>query len=504
MFKKFSFWVVLALIASMGCVVLIHWITLQEVHQKTAVFQVLSERQRVLDSLSLSLEKYRRLSGSFRKLNTEELDGIKNQLRLDFKKGSEALDRLDPVLEDSQKQRVVREQLNELLNASARIEPMLFSKDAYIREEVQQLHDQLVSTLLSLKQKTEARVSALSLEAPSLDSQSVRLLCGVGVVVLALVLSLFVKTYFTYRRPLRRLHQYADELKRTSGLPKDRSLFVGVFGEIQSTLDRLTQHLETHTQNRHQFMQDLVSDLRAPLRLLQEGKYLLSDETSPLDPLRKLDAEEAVRMGLALISGSLDDLDDLVAINQLETRLDEKIIDLSETISDSTRKLLGARASEKIKVSVPPMPIWMRLDPARLERMMIQVLSRILDTLSEGRDLTLTVSQTSSRVNQSGVEILIQDSERLKGSRPIPTGPEQELMKHWLGEKGLSMALASKIVKAHGGTITVAGILGSSLTVWIRLPKDRVVETGLITAPGLKTQKMNQPLGDLGKARATL
>ena len=499
MFKKFSFWVVSALLAAIGFMVFIHWTALQTAHQKAAVFQVLAQRQRVLDSMSLSLEKYRRISAGFRKLTPDEIDHAKDRLKVDFKKGSEVLDSLDPGPGEKNNTRLVRDQLNELMSSSERIEPTLFSRDAYVKTEIQDLHDQVLATLSGLKKSNDSRISALDLNTPSLNSRSVVLLLGVGTIILILVLSILFRNYLAYLRPLRKLHSYADEMRKHQSLPEKVPHFPGVFSDIQKTLNQLASHLQTHVKDRHKFIQDIVIDLKAPLSLLQAGRHLLGG-SKDLQEDQKQDATESVRRGLALVSGSLDDLDDLININQLETRLDERVVDLSEMISELSRKLLGPDAAKKVRITVPPMPVWVKMDSVRFERMLIQVLSKVLDTLSSGADLMITVAQPAQG-NWRGVEIIIQDSERLKGGRAIPSGPEQDLVKHWISEKGLSMALANKIVKAHGGMITVAGVVGTSVSVIIRLPQERMAGSGLISPPlddstnsvrGLVTQQKGQ------------
>jgi hypothetical protein len=45
------------------------------------------------------------------------------------------------------------------------------------------------------------------------------------------------------------------------------------------------------------------------------------------------------------------------------------------------------------------------------------------------------------------------------------------------------MTLAHKIIKAHSGTMTAAGVAGTSVTMSVRLPQERVRNRGLIAPP---------------------
>jgi signal transduction histidine kinase len=185
---------------------------------------------------------------------------------------------------------------------------------------------------------------------------------------------------------------------------------------------------------------------------------------------------------MAIFAGSLEDLNDIVDINRLESRLTEQTVDLSEILSDVSRVLLGGQTHQRIHISVPPIPLWMRLDAKRVERLLIQVLLKVLGTVSDTGSVTITVSQ-QTQGSIRGVEILIQDSERLKSNRPGAVGPEQDILKHWISENGLSMVLAHKAMKAHGGSIMAAGVAGTSLTIVLRFPQERMVSVGLITPP---------------------
>lgn len=482
MFKKFSFWIIFILIASIGSVVFIHWNTIQGLHKKTAVIQPLYQRQKTLDTLSLSLERYRRLSSSFRKLTPEETGEIKNNLKMAFAQGVMQLDQLSPTPEELTHEHQLNDQLAELLNTSAQIERMLFTKDAYQKAEIVGLHDEILNNLTTLEKNTEARISLLDLGSSRTESQSVFLLLGVGLVIFVLMLATLLRNHLIYFKPLERLYKYALGLKDVQVVPQDPPHFSGMYGEIQGVLNVLALGVETHMRGRHKFILDIASDLKAPLSMLQAGKYLIGKNNEALDEQQQVHAAESVRRGLAIFAGSLDDLNDIVDINRLESRLEEKTIDLSELLSDVSRTLIGAEDGKRINISVPPIPVWAQLDARRMERVLIQVLSKVLGTIADTGSVTISVTQMSQG-NNRGVEILIQDSERLRSTRPGAVGPEQDILKHWISENGLNMALAHKIIRAHGGTITAAGVAGTSLTVIIRLPQERIMSRGLISPP---------------------
>ncbi len=482
MFKKFSFWIVFVLVASIGSMAFIHWNTIRELHQKTAGIQPLYQRQKAIDALSLSLERYRRMSASFRKLQASELTEIKNRLRLSFSNGVRRLDQLDPSSEEKVLAHQLDEEIAELLRVSAHIEPQLFSQDAYQKLEIQSLHDEILSTLARLEKSTQVRIEGLRFDSSKSQSNSLVFLLAVGALILILVLSLILRNYFIYVRPLKRLHLYASQLRQLNSVPSNVPHFIGIYGDIQRVLNHLAFTVDMHMRDRHKFIADIVADLKLPLSMLQSGKYLLEDTAQNLTVEQQNQAAESVKRGLAIFSGSLDDLNDIIDINRLESRLQEKTVDLCELITDVSRTLVGVDLGKRISIFVPPIPLWVSIDIRRFERIFIQLFSKLLSILPSTGGLSVSVSQIAQG-SFRGVEVVIQDSERSKSGRPQPAGPDQDILKHWISENGLSMALVHKVIKAHGGTITAAGVAGTSVTITLRLPHERVVTRGLISPP---------------------
>jgi signal transduction histidine kinase len=480
--KKFSFWIVLILIASIGSVVFIHWKSLQGLQQRTARVHPLYQRQKILDSLTLRLERYRRMSASFRKFSSEELAEVKGKLKTAFGDGVSQLDLLDPTAEEKNREHLLNEQLGELLRLSAHYEPLLFTKDAYLKPEVLDLHNQILETLSQLEKNAQVRLNGLRNDSSRSESESMMLLLGVGAIIFVLMICMILRSHFVYFKPLKRLHTYANELRAGKPVPQNPPHFKGVYGEIQSTLNQLAFGVETHMRDRHKFILDIVADLKAPLAMLQSGKYLLGGPGDQLTEEQRIQSAEAVRRGLAIFSGSLDDLNDIVDINRLESRLEERTVDLSELLSDVSKTVLGPEAGKKVSISVPPIPVWAMIDVKRFERVMIHVLSKVLSTIPDDGGVTLSIAEPTQG-SFRGVEVIVQESERLRNGRAAVGGPDQDILKHWISENGLTLALAHKIIKAHGGNISASGVVGMSVTVTVRLPQERIVSRGLIAPP---------------------
>jgi len=485
--KNFSFWMVVILLGSIGSMVFIHGKTIRDFQQRIARIEPLYQRQKVLDEITLSLERYRRVSSNFRKLDPNEVAMAKTRLKNAFVQGVQQLDQLDPTSKEKVSENQLVEQVSELLKVSAQIEPTLFSQDAYYKPEVQSLHEGILSTLTGLEKSTQSRIELLRFDSSRMQAQSLVWLLGVGALILTLVFCMTLKNHFVYVRPLRKLHFYAISLgqgKRTEELPE----YSGVYGEIQSVIYQLSRTVEIHVRDRHKFIMDIVTDLKEPLSLLQAGRDLIGDPRGlplgdqQLNEEKERTAIHSVRRGLAIFSGSLDDLNDIADINRLESRLEEKTVDLCDLIMSAARTLVGSELGKRIAVSVPPIPVWVSVDAQRFERVFVQVLSKVLNTLPADGKVSVQVNP-SMQGSLRGMEIVVQDLERLKSGRGSAAGPEQDILKHWISAHGLSMTLAHKILRVHGGSLSAAGVVGTSVSITLRLPQERIVSRGLISRP---------------------
>jgi signal transduction histidine kinase len=139
------------------------------------------------------------------------------------------------------------------------------------------------------------------------------------------------------------------------------------------------------------------------------------------------------------------------------------------------------------------MPIWVRIDARHFERVIMQAITKVASTLHQGTSLHVSVEQPTQG-SFRGVELVIQDSERARdqGVRVSSSGPDVDVLKHWISEKGLGLTLSHRVIKTQGGTMTASGMPGTSVQISIRLPQERLAQVGLISAPRGLEVKLNQ------------
>lgn len=495
--KRFSLLILLAVTFALGAMVLLHRQSIQQHDRLVAHVEQLQQRQGPLRDMSVSLEKYRRMSAHFRKMTPSEMDQAKESLKDAITAGVNQIEKLDPNSEENESLSNIRHNVDSMIEFAVKFERTAFNKDAYQKAEMVALHDKISRTLSSLGESTQTRVDELEAQSRTTQDHAMPVLVGLSVAILALFAFHFVSEYWIYERPIRRLHQYSQALRSGSMDMQKMPTFRGRFGEVQSALAQLTQMVQGHARERHKFILDVVSDLRSPLIMLNEGKHLLGrsgESRNEIDEIDELRALDSVKRGLAMLSGCLDDMEDIVEYARLDSRLDENLCDLSELVNDVARSLNAGPGLEKqIMTSVPPMPIWVRIDARRFERVIMQAITKVASTLHQGTSLHVSVEQPTQG-SFRGVELVIQDSERARdqGVRVSGSGPDVDVLKHWISENGLGLTLSHRVIKTQGGTMTASGMPGTSVQISIRLPQERLAQVGLISAPRGLEVKLNQ------------
>ncbi len=483
--KRFSLLILVAVTFALGAMVMLHRQSVQQHDRLRAHVEQLQQRQGPLRDMSVSLEKYRRMSAHFRKMTPSEMDQAKDSLRQAITAGLSQFEKLDSNPDEMSSLANIRHSLDSMVEFAVKFERTAYNKDAYQKAEMVSLHERISRTLADLDESTQSRILELEAQSRNAQDHATPVLVGLSGLILALFAFHFVSEYWTYERPLRRMHQYAQALRGgVLDIQKMRT-FKGRFGDVQSALAQLTQMVQGHARERHKFILDVVSDLRSPLVMLTEGKHLLGRAGESLDEVEELRSVDSVKRGLAMLSGCLDDMEDIVEYARLDSRLEENLCDLSELINDVARSLNAGPGLEKqIMTSVPPMPIWVRLDARRFERVIMQAITKVASTLHQGTSIHVSVEQPTQG-SFRGVEIVIQDSERARDQsvRVSSSGPDVDVLKHWISEKGLGMTLAHRVIKTQGGTLTASGMPGTSVQISIRLPQERLAQVGLISAP---------------------
>ena len=214
-------------------------------------------------------------------------------------------------------------------------------------------------------------------------------------------------------------------------------------------------------------------------------------------------------------------VDDLLEVSRITTgriQLRQERIAVGgivENAVETVRPLIDQRRHE-LTVSLPPQPIWLHADAARLEQVVVNLLTNAAKYTDEGGHIWLTVQQEGEeavlRVRDTGVGIA---PELLPRIFDLFTQAERSLDRSQ-GGLGIGLALVQRLVEMHGGTVAASSALGQGSEFVVRLPvvpppapqpSSPPTETAQPTGPSLRVLVVDDNVDtadDLGNAGARI
>ena len=142
---------------------------------------------------------------------------------------------------------------------------------------------------------------------------------------------------------------------------------------------------------------------------------------------------------------------------------------LVENAVATVRSLFDQRKHE-LTVSLPAKAIWLHADAARLEQVVVNLLTNAAKYTDSGGKVWLTVQQEGEeavlRVRDTGVGIA---PEILPRIFDLFTQAERSLDRSQ-GGLGIGLALVQRLVEMHGGTVAASSVLGQGSEFVVRLP----------------------------------
>jgi signal transduction histidine kinase len=243
------------------------------------------------------------------------------------------------------------------------------------------------------------------------------------------------------------------------------------FQRLASSFNHMTAELARTEQQRRNLTADVAHELRTPLHIIQgnlegilDGVYTATpehieatlQETRTLarlvDDLRTLSLAEAGE--LPLVREAVD-VDDLLAdvVTSFSAQAESAGIDLQQ----------AARSTDALTVTG---------DAGRLDQVLSNLVANAIRHTPRGGQITLAAA-----AQLDGVQITVSDTGEGIAAEDLPFIFDR----FWRGDRarshvegagiGLGLAIASQLVKAHQGKLTVASTLGQGTTFSLILPR---------------------------------
>jgi len=248
--------------------------------------------------------------------------------------------------------------------------------------------------------------------------------------------------------------------------------------EASQVLQRREEELRLQTEravraskHKSDFLAKMSHELRTPLNSIIGFSDLLAEEENL--------PREKRRSFLSNVSGSarhlLGLINDLLDISKVESgkmTLRVEPMDLRTAVQNTvaTTAPLFGRKRQQVDVAMPEEPLIVRADRARVEQVLLNLLSNANKFTPEGGTIEIATSGDVERVRidvrDRGIGISAADQQRIfdEFEQVHPTGTLS-------AGTGLGLALAKRFVEAHGGEIAVRSELGGGSVFSVMLPR---------------------------------
>jgi PAS domain S-box-containing protein len=242
---------------------------------------------------------------------------------------------------------------------------------------------------------------------------------------------------------------------------------------------RLERQMQEHAEEladldrrKNEFLAMLSHELRNPLAPILNAVQLLQRKKGESPVQRK--AQAIIERQVGQLTHLVDDLMEVSRTITGRIQLHREQIDVSgivERAVETVRPLIDQRTHE-LTVSLPPGPIWLYADAARLEQVVTNLLTNAVKYTYDGGHIGLSVQQEGDkavlRVRDTGIGIT---PAFLPHVFDLFTQAERSSDRSQ-GGLGIGLALAMRLVEMHEGTIEVTSTLGQGSEFVVSLPVD--------------------------------
>jgi two-component system CheB/CheR fusion protein len=228
---------------------------------------------------------------------------------------------------------------------------------------------------------------------------------------------------------------------------------VRLYDELAAALDREKRAriaAETATAAKDEFLALLSHELRQPLHASLAALRMMAVRASRQSGEH---ARVVVERQIQQMNRLVEDLLDAARIVRRQIELNVDVVDLRAAVehaADSMRPMMTERSHQFI-VSLPPGPVWLHADPARLEQVFTNLLTNAAKYTDPGGRVMLSMESTPDRA-------IVTVADTGRGVEPAALSSIFDLFTRRADDVrgfGVGLAVARRLVELHDGTIQV-------------------------------------------------
>ena len=239
---------------------------------------------------------------------------------------------------------------------------------------------------------------------------------------------------------------------------------------LEKQMQEQAAALEDLHRRKDEFLAMLSHELRNPLAPITNAVQLLALQKQE-DKLQH-QARTIIERQVGQLTRLIDDLLEVSRITTGRIHLQLERVGLNGVVErgvETTRPLMDQHRHE-LTVSLTSQPIWVYADPARLEQVVVNLLTNAAKYTHDGGTIAIVVQREGDeavlRVRDSGVGIA---PELLPHIFDLFTQAERSLDRSQ-GGLGIGLCLVQRLVELHGGRVEVSSALGQGSEFGVHLP----------------------------------
>ena len=239
------------------------------------------------------------------------------------------------------------------------------------------------------------------------------------------------------------------------------------------TAARRLEELVVADRRKDEFLAVLSHELRNVLAPVANALQILRLEQEVINPLPNR-AHTLIERQMGHLRRLVDDLLDVARLESEQLRFQPDRIDLRVAVQRSLEAVQAAHVDRKhhVNVVLPHDPVWLDADAARIEQVVVNLVSNAVKYTDDGGRITVRLStgpgRAELRIADNGIGIAPEELPRLF----VPFARAEGARARSSSGLGLGLSIVQRIVDLHGGSVVAysAGLgAGSEFIVFLPL-----------------------------------
>ena len=285
-------------------------------------------------------------------------------------------------------------------------------------------------------------------------------------VLVAIAIAVFVAR--SVSRPVTALIAAASDMEAgRRDVRVDLADAPGELGTLAATFDRMAAAVQREDELRRRLVADVAHEVRTPLTILRGTTEALVDGITRPDPATLASLHDEV-LRLARLVGDIETLAAADAAVGLDLGLRSEPVDLADVARSVIELARVALDDAELTLTTDLRPAPTTGDPGRLQQVTTNLVANAMRYTPAGGSITVLTETAGGEARLQvgdtgpgiGADELPHIFERFyRGAASVGTSGS-----------GIGLAVASELVAAHGGRITVAGAPGIGTTFTVAIP----------------------------------